>query len=298
MPTRVAVDDDEQIIADLQKDIHRLRSRLATTSVRGSHDEFTAAATPATTYQLSTIPVTGTCLMALNGHVQREGTDYTCDYTTGIVTVTATQAASDKLTFRYLITDWLVARSLPADTGVISDDFNRTNATSLGSTSIGSLPWTAMSGTWGTDGTRAKVMTYNGLYFANTAYIDVGQVDGLVEVDIIGDDNSSPTGVMVRLSGTGSGTGYSVVRDATASGVNGLYRHTPGYVNKASFAVAVGDRVGIKSNGAVIEGYVNGVLQGTFTDGVPLNTAATWVGLIGGKVSGQSIFDNFAYTPL
>lgn len=116
MPTRVAVDDDEQQIQDLIKEMRRLRSRLATTAVKGTHDEFTAAATPATTYTLTYIPLSGTCLMALNGHVQREGVDYSVAYDTGVVTVSATQASGDKITFRYLVTDWLIARSLPAET--------------------------------------------------------------------------------------------------------------------------------------------------------------------------------------
>jgi hypothetical protein len=135
----VVVDDDEQQIADLLKQVRRLRSRLATTTVRGSHDEFTAAATPATTYQLTYIPVTGTCLMALNGHVQREGTDYSVNYATGIVTVSATQAASDKITFRYLITDWLVARSLLADTGADHATFIDTDITTTSSSASATI---------------------------------------------------------------------------------------------------------------------------------------------------------------
>jgi hypothetical protein len=117
MPTRVVADDDEQIIADLQEDVRRLRGRLATTAPRGGHDGWTAAATPATTYQLSTIPVSGTCEFVINGHEQREGTDYIVDYSTGVVTVSASLASGDKLVARYLVTDWLVARTLPEDTG-------------------------------------------------------------------------------------------------------------------------------------------------------------------------------------
>lgn len=116
MTSRVVVDDDEQIIADLMREVRRLSSRHTTTSVRGWHDEFTAAATPATDYPLTYLPDDGTCELALNGEVLKEGTDYTCDYDTGLVAVTATQVAGDHLTFRYLITDYLVAASLPEDT--------------------------------------------------------------------------------------------------------------------------------------------------------------------------------------
>lgn len=121
MPSRVVVDDDEQIIADLLKRVRRLETRQTTTRPYGTHDEFTVAATPETEYQLTYIPVSGTCAMYVNGLEQEEGTDYTVDYdttsgTVGLVTFVTGLTTGDQINFRYLVTDWLVARSLPEET--------------------------------------------------------------------------------------------------------------------------------------------------------------------------------------
>lgn len=118
MATSIVVDDDEQQIADLIKQMRRLRARLTTGQVRGTHDEFTVAATPETTFTLTYIPVDGTCAMFVNGLEQTEDTDYTVDYDTAVVTFVTALTTGDEIDFRYLITDWLVARSLPEDTGV------------------------------------------------------------------------------------------------------------------------------------------------------------------------------------
>ena len=120
MPTRVVPDDDEQQIADLEKAFRRLRARLATTSVKGTHDEFTVAATPETEFQLTYIPVFGTCAMYVDstgdgGLEQEEDTDYSVDYDTGLVTFDTALTTGDRINFRYLVTDWLIARSLPEE---------------------------------------------------------------------------------------------------------------------------------------------------------------------------------------
>ena len=86
----------------------------------GGKDAFTVAATPASTYPLTCIPVKGTAEVYLNGDELEEGTGYTVDYdtesaTAGTLTVSASLAAGDLLTARYLKTDWLVARSLPPE---------------------------------------------------------------------------------------------------------------------------------------------------------------------------------------
>lgn len=115
MSTRVVVDDDEQQIADLEKAFRRLRARLATTSVKGTHDEFTVAATPETTWQLTYIPVYGTVAMYVDGLEQEEDADYSVDYDTGEVTFAVGLTTGDRVNFRYLVTDWLIARSLPEE---------------------------------------------------------------------------------------------------------------------------------------------------------------------------------------
>lgn len=129
MPTRVVVDDDEQQIADLEKAFRRLRARLATTSVYGTHDAFTVAATPETTFQLTYIPVFGTCAMYVNGLEQEEDLDYSVSYDTGLVTFDTALTTGDRINFRYLVTDWLIARSLPEEVAGIDGGSPSTSTT-------------------------------------------------------------------------------------------------------------------------------------------------------------------------
>src|SRR3954469_2973128 len=95
MPGRVTGLSESQIIADLRND--RRRQGAATTSLQmpqPAKDTFTVATTPATTYTLNAIPYQGSggssLNFSLNGVELIEGVDYTVDYTTAVVTVTAT----------------------------------------------------------------------------------------------------------------------------------------------------------------------------------------------------------------
>lgn len=85
-------------------------------------DSFTVAATPATDYPLTAIPLTSdlgsSLVLSLNGLVLVEGTDYTVDYGTAVVTVSETLVTDDKLYAEYWTTGELVAATLTADVDV------------------------------------------------------------------------------------------------------------------------------------------------------------------------------------
>lgn len=171
MAGRVVVDDDEQQIADLIEDMRRLRSRLATGQVRGTHDEFTAAATPETTYTLTYIPVDGTCAMFKNGLEQTEDTAYTVDYDTGVVTFVTAPTTGQQIDFRYLITDWLVARSLPEDTGILADTMTRVDSSTTINPASDGGTWTVDGGTWGIT--------------SNLGYLDVDSTGTLIDTQAL-----------------------------------------------------------------------------------------------------------------
>lgn len=122
MPGRVTELSETQIIADLLTDRRRLNAAVTSVQMpQPTKDTFTVAATPATTYTLNAIPYQGTggssLNLSLNGLELVEGVDYTCDYTTAIVTVSATLTGTptpaDVLTADYWTTGDLIALSGP-----------------------------------------------------------------------------------------------------------------------------------------------------------------------------------------
>ena len=96
--------------------------------VVGTHDDFTVSATPETTWQLTHVPVLGTCAMYVKvpgdtgAKEQEEDLDYSCDYDIGLVTFDTALTAGHRVNFRYLVTDWLVAESLPESSDSLYPD--------------------------------------------------------------------------------------------------------------------------------------------------------------------------------
>lgn len=125
MPGRITGLSETQIIADLLREQRRQRTTIISQMPQPAKDTFTVASTPATTYQLNAIPYQGSggssLNLSLNGVELVEGVDYTCDYTTAIVTVTATlkgtPTPADVLTADYWTTGDLIAATGPVDTG-------------------------------------------------------------------------------------------------------------------------------------------------------------------------------------
>lgn len=317
MPTRVAVDDDEQQIQDLIKEMGRLRSRLATTSVKGAHDEFTVAATPETTYQLTYIPITGTCAMFNDKHEQEEGTAYTVDYDTGIVTFVTALTTGERINFRYLVTDWLIARSLPPDTGCLVDTFDRANAATPNPASDGGS-WTVYAGTWGINSNHL-----NNQLFSN--WSAGGSGGGFTGPDPMGSDQflardfghaAMSVTVTVHHSGADSATGWVALNfDPTTRGAYLLevgpltHRVWRAPSNVGGSRTLVGTptmtvtspgttTVQFSHDGAGnISVVQDGTAVGSFTDATPLT--GTWAGLgITSNMDTANWFDDFEVCPV
>lgn len=107
------------IIYELMKDRRRFGIGLgAQTLVQEAHDAFPVEATPSSTYPLSTLPL-AVIVVAVNGEKLVHGAEWSCDNTTGIVTLDssvvarlkATPAPADVVSVDYLVTAGLVAQS-------------------------------------------------------------------------------------------------------------------------------------------------------------------------------------------
>lgn len=84
------------------------------------------------------------------------------------------------------------------DSQSIVDLFNRSSGASLGSTEAPVLPWTAVVGTWGTDGTQAQLIGGPGGGTNNHAIVDTGMPDVMLEVTIGSAFASANAGIVLR----------------------------------------------------------------------------------------------------
>lgn len=305
MATPILVDDDEQQIADLIKQMRRLRARLATGEVRGTHDEFTAAGTPETTFQLTYIPVDGTCAMFNDGLEQTEDTDYTVDYDTGLVTFVTALTTGDQVDFRYLITDWLIARSLPEETDGISDNFNRADSTTNPNPASDGGTWTVetsgASPVWGVLSNQLYLASgdTSGTRLKNLIRRDLTTVAADVAADFIGLPGGSFLAGMYCSYDPSTGDGYLLRWDGGAAAAN-VDRVSGG---SSVFNVGATSTLTASSNSRLrlvhdgagnLTVYQDGASVGTMTDtsGLGLLTG-TWVGFYIDPRSGGYSFDNF-----
>lgn len=245
-----------------------------------AYDHFVAASSPATAYRLTYIPVSNSCLLAINGLVQIEGTDYTCDYGTGVVTVAASLSSGDDLVARYATAGGALSTLTP----VVVDDFNGPDALLAGrTTSDGNAVWTVHAGPWGTVSNQAALTSFAGGDLFAT--VDAGVANGAVQLTLPTVDTgiSASSGLIFRFVDTsnyffiavGSGLGsthYQIWRVLAGAAT---LRQT-GAALAADGDVLLVDPTGV---GGGIELFVNGVSDATVSDSNL--TSATEAGLYG-----------------
>ena len=314
MPGRITELSETQIIADLLRD-HR-RQAAAQTLVQmpqPAKDSFTVASTPATTYQLNAIPYQGSggssLNLSLNGVELVEGVDYTCDYTTAIVTVSATlkgtPTPADVLTADYWTTGDLIAATGPLLTGAIFDNFNRADQAPPGTTSDGNATWSDV----GVKG-HAGVIS-NKMQWSASDPLNVGLSYRLCAVET-NRYNGSLSLVCNTTVGSGNGIGpafrisdqnnflYAKVNDQ--NGVVDVFKMVAGSSTQISPAFPnepvahAGDTITIVLSGSSITVKVNG---STVTNGGPytetFNQTATQMGVY--NESNTNTADDFSWTP-
>jgi hypothetical protein len=181
-----------------------------------------------------------------------------------------------------------------------SDDFNRADSGTIGSTPVGSYAWTAMgvklSGgpTWSIASNR--VQAFNAGSTEGLLYIDAAHADGRVKVT---HPTASDMGAAFRIvdkdnfwmlwtGGSVAGTAYKLMK--MVAGTYTTVATGTGAGNQA------GDVMEVVFSGSTITGYVNGVQVVTATDS--FQSTATKVGIRASTASGATTVtaDDFFHT--
>lgn len=300
MPGRITKLTETQIIKDILADLRRQRASDASQAPIWAHDTFTAPAT----YQLTSIPY-GINALADNGAVLSEGTDYTVDYATGLVTFTVARTAGHVIFVSYVTTGDLAALSGAVDLGDFTDNFNRSDRV-LG----GDNGWVAQGGTWNIVSNQAVLTSLTGgavdavnMYIlrrnagVSTCTVSVVNTSNVLHGPsslLIGYDPTTDDGYLLNFE---PGGGFTVYVRRINSGspyqlnIGSPQSAAPGAWNGGSTTLAVS----FDAATGVFTAYQNGTSFFTVTDPSPFTTG-TWVGFAGGDTSGArsgEFWDNF-----
>jgi hypothetical protein len=171
---------------------------------------------------------------------------------------------------------------------LVSDDFTRTSTTSLGNADTGQ-GWSALGGTWGTDGSSAYVVA-NAADSENIAVIDSTKSDCNVEVTfpVI---NKGGTGSRIVFRATDATNHWMVQAEASSYH---LWYKSGGYNDRGTFGTtpANNDTLKVVLSGNSITIFVNGVQQKTLTDAFNNTATKHGIGIYGGA-GGTYTFDKF-----
>lgn len=163
----------------------------------------------------------------------------------------------------------------PVPTVGVRDDFERPDATELGTSSSGD-PWSEISGAWGIDAGTAQVLEPAATATRSLAIVDMGEPDGSVSATMSAAANG--WGLVFRYRGKFN---YWIVSAAPKFATYNVQKVVDGeLVTVGSLGLApVGDGavVRVELRGNSIEVFVDDVLAGNFED--PHLAGATLVGL-------------------
>lgn len=295
MPQDVYPASEVRIIQDILAQLRRLRGAVAASVQEPiwEDDTFTISGSGDTAHTLSWIPY-GINVALLNGLGLVEGTDYTADYTTGVVTLSTTLTAGDVLHVRYVTTGELKVFSTAPDVGEIVDTFNRPDTSGgPGTTSDGQAVWTNLFGDCDVVSDQfmaiALQAVFGGLFAAATI---PGTANGTVQATLKG---GMTTGIIFRCQDANN---FWLFEQGNA-GNSTLSKYVAGTRTDVTFVSgtagnAVGDVYKVVFSGSSITCYHNGVSVMTATD-TTLETA-TGVGLLG-SVQFSSAWDDFSFLP-
>ena len=192
-------------------------------------------------------------------------------------------------------TGWgsVAATPLGGLTTLVSDNFDRADATNGLGTSDTLQAWTTITGSWGISGNQAYSPTHSG---SDRAWIDAGVSDCTITCKIV--TMTSDVGILARVLPDATAPRYSsgfytspnqLIRYSST----GLVAVTPVW----SPAIASGDTVQLVLNGSTIQVYVDYGSTGTYTRKATvtdtMNVAETKHGLRSSDTSATVRFDNF-----
>lgn len=175
----------------------------------------------------------------------------------------------------------------------LADNFNRAdNASSLGSTSTGSVPWSALAGVWGIFTNRARSTTSGAV---TIAVVDCGSADGSVKVTVAARTGADQPGLALRMATNGNGylleSGNGSSKATLFKGVSGTY--TVLAQSAANLQFSAGDVIEVVLAGSSITCKRNGSTIITATDST--YNAVTKHGLYYFGGAGTRELDDFSY---
>jgi lysophospholipase L1-like esterase len=183
-------------------------------------------------------------------------------------------------------------------TTLASDDFNRANTTTLGSTPVGSKAWTTSGTPWAI---TSNVLDPPNDSFAY-AYVDVGSADYEVTATlaaIASVPSDSGGGIAVRVASGGSLYWFSTRANSSTSGL-AFYRNSGGtQVGSTTTGVqcVAGDVLKVRVEGSTITGYRNGTQVAQYTSATQ-NATSTLVGFQGHANGTATRWDDITITAL
>lgn len=185
-------------------------------------------------------------------------------------------------------------RLIAPSTVIASDDFDRANdASSLGSTSVGGLAWSATVGTWGISSNRA----YNPSNTTNAfAVVDCGVSDFDVSLVIATYDPASTNEQGLWFRAVDSNNWFRLVRSGSNLLIQRRVAGTVVTLSSTAQTFANGDTFRVVCNGPVIQAYLNGSLKATITDFNHIGSAK--VGPGNASNSSNSRFDSFSVSTI
>lgn len=315
MPGRITELSETQIIADILRAQRRQAANAISQAPQAYKDELTVASTPQTTMQLTYIPQANSIDLKWNSLGTIEGTDYTVDYTTGIVTflsplqtlLKATPAPADTIEAQYTTTGDLIALSGPADLGDITDTFNRANSASTVNPASDGGTWTDDAGAFGINGNAAYSFgAGSGTFWdfsGKVIHRDLHSAVQVVQVDVLRAVSGNNSRIYLNLSTGSPGSAYALVWNVGndfklyKSFSNGTATTLiAGPISAGSLLGAYHTVKGTSDGAGTLRFYVDGThIAGLdYTDGSPLTGTRVGLGLYTADTGTNFLFDNFS----
>lgn len=191
----------------------------------------------------------------------------------------------------------IAAHYVAATAGVVvADDFNRADSSSLGSTSVGSAPWSVLTGAWGISSNTASP----GATTLSLAVVQTGVADCTVQMTVNRADTATPPffGLCFRAVDVNNNW---VLESGASSGTAKLYKKVAGgaYSVAAQSASPIkfltNDIVQVVLSGTSITVKRNGATIITVTDSA-LSTATRHGLYASGSPSLPTRIDDFSVT--
>lgn len=247
------------------------------------------------TLTLGATPVANSPLVWVNNTIKWPTTDYTI--ASNVITFNTALSASDVVMVYYDTTNSSAGSSSLSHvtTTAVADNFNRANSsTSMGSTSTGSVAWSALAGTWGITGNAGYIAAAPATL--HMAVVESGVTNCTVEVKIATNASSSSCGLFVRA--TDVSNGY-IVESGSASTTAKLYKLVSGTATAiansgSNVPFASGDVIQVVLSGTSIIVKKNGSTIISTTDST--FTTQTKHGLYGAFAASGVTWDDFSVT--